>query len=135
MPSRHPLSDSCAIPLRPIRRHIARPLEGKLRVRSGVANIWVRSADGELVRADALIGLQCREGSVEASRADGRCIRLTESGCPPDFHVQLLDEIAKVNTDDRWIVIISPLVTADSARWTQETTDELIRSAVDIRQP
>lgn len=98
-------------------------------MRSGAVNIWIRSADNELVRADVLIGLQCREGSVEASRADGRCIHLTESGCPPDFHLQLLAEIAKVNMDDRWIVVISPSVTAHSARWTQATTDELVKSA------
>jgi hypothetical protein len=101
--------------------------EGKLRMRPGPSNIWVRSTDGDLVRADALIGLQCREGSVEVTRADGRCIRLTESGCPPDFHVQLLAEIAKADIDDRWIVIISPSVTADGATWISAITDELLQ--------
>jgi hypothetical protein len=90
---------------------------------------------GELIRADVIVGLRCREGSVEAVRGDGHCIRLTESGCPPDFHVMLLAELANVNMDDRWIIIISASVTADGARWTHATTDELVKpSAVAIKQ-
>jgi hypothetical protein len=40
---------------------------------------------------------------------------LTKSGCPADFHLQLLLELAQVNLGGRWIVVISPEVTAEGA--------------------
>jgi hypothetical protein len=95
-------------------------------MRAGMANVWVRSSGGELLRADVLVHLRCQDGVVEAAGADGRCVPLTESGCPSDFHLQLLLELARVNLDDRWVVIISPEVTAESAQWTRTTTDDLV---------
>jgi hypothetical protein len=93
---------------------------------SGMANIWIRSSGGELFRADVLVHLRCHDGLVEASGPGGRRVPLTESGCPSDFHVQLLLELARVNLDDRWVVIISPEGTGDSAKWTRATAEELV---------
>ena len=42
---------------------------------------------------------------------------VTEAGCPPDFHIQLLAELTQVNLDDQWIVIVGSRVTARGARW------------------
>jgi hypothetical protein len=53
---------------------------------------------------------------------------LTESGCPADFHLQFLLELARVNLDDRWIVVISPEVTAEGAQWIRTTADDLVEA-------
>ncbi len=95
-------------------------------MRSGLANVWVRSSDGELFRADALVHLRCHDGVVEATCRNGRCVPLTGSGCPADFHLQLLLELARVNLDDRWIVVISPEVSHEAAQWTRATADDLV---------
>jgi hypothetical protein len=92
-----------------------------------MANVWVRSSGGELFRADVLVHLRCRDGVVEATGMDGRRVPLTESGCPSDFHLQLLLELARVNLDDRWIVIVSPEATAQGVRWARTTADDLVR--------
>jgi hypothetical protein len=96
---------------------------------SGLANVWVRSADGELFRADVLVHLRCRDGVVEATGADGRSVPLTECDCPPDFHLQLLFEFARVNLDDRWIVLITPEVTAEGPKWLGQRRCVSMRSA------
>ncbi len=93
---------------------------------SEAANVWIRSSAGELVRADALIHLRCGDGQVEATCADGRSVLLTGPGCPADFHLQLLWELSRVRLDDRWIVVISPEVTADGARWARATANDLV---------
>jgi hypothetical protein len=58
-------------------------------MRSGTPNVWVRSSDGELLRAYTLVHLRCHDGVVAATSAGGRRVRLTGPGCPPDFHFQL----------------------------------------------
>jgi hypothetical protein len=95
-------------------------------MRSGMANVWIRSSDGELFRADALVHLRCHDGVVEATFKNGRCVPLTGSGCPADFHLQLLLELARVNLDDRWIVIISPEDRPEGTHWIQATADDLV---------
>ena len=74
-----------------------------------------------------MIRLRCGDGQVKATCADGRSVLLTGPGCPADFHVQLLLELSRVRLDDRWIVVISPQVTAEGARWTRAAADDLLR--------
>jgi hypothetical protein len=93
-----------------------------------MANVWIRSSSDELFRADVLVHLRCADGVVEATDADGRRVPLTESGCPSDFHLQLLLELARVNLDDRWIVIVSSEATAQGVRWARTTADDLVRA-------
>jgi hypothetical protein len=95
-------------------------------MRSSTPNVWVKTSDGELLRADTLVHLRCHDGVVEATGAGDQRVRLTGPGCPPDSHLLLLLELARVNLDDRWIVIISPEVTAEGAKWTQTTADDLV---------
>lgn len=59
---------------------------------------------------------KCQDGMVEATCAAGRCLR-QPGRLPPNFHLQLLLELARVNLDERWIVIISPADPADDAKW------------------
>jgi hypothetical protein len=35
-------------------------------------------------------------------------------------------ELARVNLDDRWVVIVSPDVTAEGVKWTRTTADDLV---------
>ena len=90
------------------------------------AAVWVRAVGGDLVSAAAVIHLRCRDGEVEAILAGGACLRLAGPGCPPGFHLQLLAELARARRiyDDRWIVIMSPEVTADGPRWACATADD-----------
>lgn len=83
-----------------------------------------RANDGEA--GDVLVRLRCHDGMVEATGSDGRRVPLTESGCPSDFHVQLLLELARVSLDDRRVVIISPEGTAERAKWTRAIADDLV---------
>ena len=62
---------------------------------SGAADVWLRAVGGELVNAAAIIGLRCRDGEVQAILAGGVRLGLAGPGCPPEFHLQLLAEIAK----------------------------------------
>ena len=82
------------------------------------ADVWLRAVGGELVSAAAIVQLRCRDGEVEALVAGGSWLRLAGPGCPPGFHHQLLAELARARQiyDDRWIVIMSPDLTADGAR-------------------
>ena len=93
-------------------------------------HLWVKSDEGELVRSDVITGLRCRGGDVEANRVEGGVVRLAGPACPPDFHVALLRELERHSGyDDRWVVIISPEVTADGARWVSARLDELAEAA------
>jgi len=60
---------------------------------SVVSKMWVRSADGDLVPADAITGLRCRAGEVEACRLGGGWMRLVGPRCPQGFHPQLPAEL------------------------------------------
>jgi hypothetical protein len=91
-----------------------------------LGHVWIGTWAGELVRADAVTGLRCAGGCTEAVCADGRIVRLAESGCPPDFHVQLLRVLARARSDSRWLLVISPDTTADSLCWTQDRVDDLV---------
>ena len=97
---------------------------------SGTSHLWITTGDGELIRSDVITGLPCRDGPVEADRADGSPIRLAGPGCPNDCHLQLLRELAHpiLARDDRWAVIISPQITAQSAAWVTTRLDELLGS-------
>jgi len=99
-------------------------------MRSGTPNVWVRSSDDELLRADTLVRLRCHDGVVEATSAAGRQARLTGPGCPPDFHLQLLLELARVNLDDRWVVVAAE-GTAKGAKWARRTADDLVGRSAD----
>ena len=90
------------------------------------SHVWIGTAAGELVRADAITGLRCADGSAEAICSDGRIIRLAESACPPDFHLQLLRELARARTDTRWLVIIGAEQGRDGVRWIQCRVDDLV---------
>ena len=94
---------------------------------SGTAYVWVRSADGDLVRSDVITWLRCRGSWVEGARSNGGTVRLAGAGCPPDFHMAFLRELERHSScpDDRWVVIISSEVTADGARWVSARLDEL----------
>ena len=63
---------------------------------------------------------------MEAILAGGAGLQLAGPGCLPEFHLQLLAELAKARRiyDDRWIVIISPKMAVDGPRWTCATADE-----------
>src|SRR5215469_672747 len=50
---------------------------GRQLMRSGTPSVWVKSSDGELLRADTLVHLRCRDGVVEATSAGGWRVRLT----------------------------------------------------------
>lgn len=84
---------------------------------SETAHVWIKSADGELVRSDAITWLRCRSGQVETARPDGTAVRLAGPGCPTAFHVALLREMESHWRwpDARWVVIISGEVSADGA--------------------
>jgi hypothetical protein len=88
------------------------------------SNVWIRTSSGELVRADAVVGLRNRDGAAEAVCSDGRSVRLAEPGCPPDFHARLLAHLARMQADDRWIWVISPQVADGTARWVHVRADE-----------
>ena len=99
------------------------------------ADVWLRAVGGDLVSAAAIIHLRCRDGEVEAILAGGACLRLAGPGCPPGFHLQLLAELARARRiyDDRWIVIMSPEMRADSRRWTCATANEPpVSSGLDV---
>jgi hypothetical protein len=68
---------------------------------------------------------------VAATSAGGRQVRLAGPGCPSDFHLRLLSELARVNLDDRWIVIVSPERTDEGAKWTRTTADDLVGRCAD----
>jgi hypothetical protein len=104
-------------------------------VTSRAADVWIRAVGGELFSAGAIIMLRCRDSEAEAVLAGGACLRLVGPGCPPEYHHQLLAELARARRiyDDRWIVILSPKLTADSCRWTCSATDERSTSgALDV---
>jgi hypothetical protein len=88
----------------------------------GCSRCGVRSGDGELVRADSIVGLRCRGGQVEALWHDG-WIRLAGPGCPPDFHTQLAKQIAFLNgfLNDQSVVILTADVTTGRSAWTETT--------------
>jgi hypothetical protein len=92
----------------------------------GTAYVWIRCADGELVRSDVITWLGCRDGDVEAGRTDGTTARLAGPGCPPDFHVALLRELQSQSRwqDDRWIVIVTAEMSVGAARWVSARLDE-----------
>jgi hypothetical protein len=90
-----------------------------------LSRVWISADSGELVRADAIIGLQCAGGSADARCSDGRLVRLAGSGCPADFHVQLLAELDHAAAQDRWILIISPEASRGGMSWTQCRVEDL----------
>jgi hypothetical protein len=96
-----------------------------------MAYVWVRAADGDLVRSDVITWLRCRGGEVEGVRSDGGFVRLAGPGCPLDFHLALLRELQRHSSwpDERWVVIISSEVTADGARWVSVRLDELAETS------
>jgi hypothetical protein len=69
--------------------------------------VWIGTDSGELVRADAVLGLACAGGSLDAFCSDSRTVRLAGSACPGDFHVQLLDLLGRARVDDRRILVAS----------------------------
>lgn len=85
---------------------------------SGTAHVWIRSADGELLRSDVITWLRCRAAEVEAARPDGTVVQLAGPGCPPDFHIALLRELESHGRghDDRWIVVITAEITSSTSR-------------------
>ncbi len=91
-----------------------------------LGHVWIGTWAGELVRADAVTGLRCAGGCAEAVCADGRVVRLAESGCPPDFHVQLLRMLARARSDSRWLLVISPETNTSTPCWTQDRVDDLV---------
>jgi hypothetical protein len=91
-----------------------------------LSHVWIGTAEGELVRADMIAGLRCAGGSADAYCSDGRMVRLAGSGCPADFHVRLLGELARARGDSRWFVIIAAELSRDGARWAVRRTDDLI---------
>ena len=97
---------------------------------SGMAHVWIRCADGELVRSDVITWLRCGGGDVEAARSDGTVVRLAGPGCPPDFDVALLREreSAGPRHDDRWVVIVTAEITASAARWVSAQLDDLVQT-------
>jgi hypothetical protein len=98
---------------------------------SETAHVWIRCADGELVRSDVITWLRCRSGDVDAARPDGSTIRLAGPGCPPDFYVALLRELEPHSGwhDDRWVVIITAEITPAAARWASARLDELAETS------
>lgn len=94
---------------------------------SGTAHVWIRTADGELVRTDVITWLRRRGGEVEAARPDGTVVRLAGPGCLSDFHIALLRELESHSRwhDDRWIVIITAEMTSGTSRWASSRLDEL----------
>ena len=101
---------------------------------AGMSKVWVRSADGDLVRADAIVGLRCRDGDVEAWWPAG-WVRLAGPGCPPDFHAQLAAEIVELDAaaGDRWATFVTAEVTADRSAWTHVTAVDWAQA--NYRQP
>lgn len=93
--------------------------------------VWVQVADGDLVRSDAIITLGCQDGVVSATLAGGVSFRLAGPGCPPDFHQQLLAEIAESRLLDggRYTVIITGH--ADKGQPPEWTTARLSRAPRD----
>jgi hypothetical protein len=93
---------------------------------SDTAHVWIRSADGELVRSDAITWLRWRSGQVETARPDGTVVQLAGPGCPPAFHDALLGELESHWRwpDARWVVITTAEVSADGARWVSARLDE-----------
>lgn len=111
----------------------ARPLAALLlELRCGMqqpgdlSHVWIGTAEGELVRADMITGLRCAGGSADAYCSDGRMVRLTGSGCPADFHVRLLGELARARGDSRWFVIIAAEQSRNGTRWAVRRTDDLV---------
>ena len=94
-----------------------------------LAHVWIGTWAGELVRADAVIGLECADGTARAYCSDGRLVLLAESGCPPDFHVQLLRALERGGRDTRWMLVISPEISSGGAHWTTSHVDELTEPA------
>jgi hypothetical protein len=90
-----------------------------------LSHVWISADSGELVRADAIIGLQCAGGSADARCSDGRLVRLADSGCPADFHLRLLAELDHAAAQDRWILIIRPETSRDGMSWTQCRAEDL----------
>ena len=84
-------------------------------------------SQGGAYPADAVIGLRCGGGEVEATRTDGTVVRLAGPGCPPDFDVALLRQLESADRwhDDRWVVIVTAEITASAARWVSAQLDEL----------
>jgi hypothetical protein len=56
---------------------------------------------------------------LEAVVAVGRRVLLAGPGCPPG-----LRELARVHSDDRWIVILSPEIRPGGERWIRATADD-----------
>ena len=91
------------------------------------AHVWIRTPDGELVRADVITGLRCRGGTVEAVCAYGTLAALAGPDCPPDFHLALLRELEThtIRPDTRWIIIITAQISPAMSRWASIRLDEL----------
>ena len=90
-----------------------------------LAHVWIGTTAGDLVRADSVIGLACTGGSVDAFCCDGRILRLAESGCPADSHLQLLELLGRARSEDRWIQVISPETSRDGSLWTRCRVEDL----------
>ena len=93
----------------------------------GVSGVWIRASDGQLVAADSVTRLRCDDGQVMAMSLDGSWLRLAGPGCPPGFHVQLLDCIARTRRllDDRWVVIVAGGGAGADGGWVSATTEDL----------
>jgi len=86
----------------------------------------VQAISGELVSAAAIIGLRCRGGHVSAVLSGGVSLQVAGPDCPPDFHRQLVTELARARLqhDDRWIVILSPQISGEGTQWIWATARE-----------
>ena len=92
-----------------------------------LGHVWIESADGELVHAEALVSLRMSGCAVVAHLVDGRAVDLTGPVCRADFSLRLLDELSSIRADDRWIVVIRSHQDSTQASWSQATTEQLIR--------
>jgi hypothetical protein len=93
-----------------------------------LSHVWVSTvAAGHLVRADAIVGLQCADGATDAVCSDGRLLRLVDTGSPNDFHVRLLAELQLAAGQSRWLIIIAPETSRDGTQWRQWRVDDLAK--------
>jgi hypothetical protein len=75
---------------------------------SGMAHVWVRSADNESARLDVITWLRCRVGEVETERSDGAlCGWQAGAACLISTSLLCGLESAGRSHDERRVVITS----------------------------
>ena len=90
-----------------------------MRNQSVDSDTWLQTSDGDLVRADMIAELHCKDGQATARLTSGLKVLLAGPGCPENFHQLLLATLAlaKLTEGSNSIVIVRAQTDVDKSSW------------------